>query len=98
MPPDVFVIVPLAGMATGALFLVGVYKLLTRWMELRHRRGGSANVEEELQDLRMQVADLGELSGRVMELEERLDFAERLLAQTRAGAVERLGAGGTDRA
>lgn len=83
MPPETFILIPLAGMATGALFLFGVYKLLTRYMELRHRRDLPPGIEEELQELRGQVADLGDLPHRVTELEERLDFAERLLASGR---------------
>lgn len=83
MPPEVFVLVPLAGMATGALFMFGIYKLVVRWMDLRHRHAVSGGMEEDLQDLRSQIADVGELAARVTELEERLDFAERLLAQAR---------------
>ena len=95
MPPETFVLVPLAGMATGALFMFGIYKIIVRWMEMRHRHAVPAGMEEELQDLRHQVADMGELAGRVMELEERLDFAERLLAQARAfGERAELGPGG----
>lgn len=95
MPPETFVLVPLAGMATGALFMFGIYKIVVRWMEMRHRREVPAGVEEELQDLRNQVTDLSELAGRVVELEERLDFAERLLAQARVSNERaELGPGG----
>jgi hypothetical protein len=83
MPPEAFVLIPLAGMATGALFLVGIYKLLTRWMDLRHRRELPPGMDEDLQELRGQVAELADLSHRVAEMEERLDFAERLLARER---------------
>lgn len=81
MPPDVYVLVPLAGMATGALFLIGVYKLLMRWID-RHRSGELPEAtREELQALRRQVVELEDLPARVAELEERLDFAECMLAQ-----------------
>jgi hypothetical protein len=95
VPPETFILVPLGGMAVGAVFMIGIFRLIGRWMDLRHRRGMPAGVEEELQDLRTQVGDLHDLAGRVMELEERLDFAERLLAQarTRAEGAE-LGPGG----
>lgn len=93
MPPDFFVLIPLGGMATGALFMFGIYKLLTRWMDLRHRSGLPSGMETELQELRGQVAELGDLPHRVAELEERLDFAERLLAKARHDRVE-LGPGG----
>lgn len=92
MPPDVWVLIPLGGMATGALFLVGVYKLVSRWLDARQRRALPAGVEEELVELRVQVAELDALPHRVAELEERLDFAERLLAQARRERSE-LGSG-----
>jgi len=81
--PDVFVMVPLAGMATGALFMFGMYKLGMRWMELRHRRDLPSGGGDELRELQAEVAELRELPDRIAELEERLDFAERLLAQAR---------------
>jgi hypothetical protein len=69
-------------MVLGGFFLFGVFRVLTRWIELRHRdvRGPSAG---ELEEVQRQVAELGDLPGRVAELEERLDFAERLLAAHR---------------
>lgn len=87
MDPDLFVLIPLAGMATGGLFMFGVYKLLTRWMELRHQRGAGTLPSEELRELELEVAELRGLPDRVAELEERLDFAERLLAQHRTDAL-----------
>ena len=39
------------------------------------------DVKRELEDLRGRVADLEQSQGRVEEVEERLDFAERMLAQ-----------------
>jgi hypothetical protein len=67
-------------MALSGLFLVGVYKLLTRWIDRRHPTANPAG-QEEIDDLRRQVATLEELPERVAELEERLDFAERMLAR-----------------
>jgi len=86
MDPDLFVLIPLGGMATGALFMFGIYKLLTRWMELRHHREPGA-LPDEVRDLQQEVAELRALPERVAELEERLDFAERLLAQHRTDAL-----------
>jgi hypothetical protein len=79
VPP--YFLIPIAGMAVGALFLVGVYKLLVRWMDRRQLAPLSDRAGEEIDDLRRQVAALEELPERVAELEERLDFAERMLAQ-----------------
>ena len=44
---------------------------------------------EAREDLRLRLGQLDELQARIGELEERVDFAERLLAQQREG--ERLG-------
>lgn len=67
-------------MALLAFMLVGVFRLTSRWLDQRQRRidGGDP---AELADLRAELAGLDELRGRVVELEERVDFAERLLAQ-----------------
>jgi hypothetical protein len=83
MPPDIFVMVPLAGMATGALFMFGIYKLVSRWMDLRHRRDLPAGTALDLEEMQAEIAELRLLPDRVAELEERLDFTERLLAQAR---------------
>lgn len=40
-------------------------------------------LESELSHLRERVEVIEELSGRILELEERLDFAERILARGR---------------
>jgi hypothetical protein len=68
-------------MAVGALFMVGVYRLVVRWIDRRQGTPLPEGAREELEDLRHQVATLEELPERVAELEERLDFAERMLAQ-----------------
>ena len=82
-PGALVMLIPLGGMAVGALFLVGVYKITVRWMDRRHGPGLGAADLAELDRLRQEVAMLGDLPPRVEELEERLDFAERLLAQQR---------------
>jgi plasmid replication initiation protein len=69
------------------LFMFGVYRIATRWIDRRHERlmaegragGGSA----ELQQLRSRAEQLEDVVARVQDLEERLDFAERVLAQQR---------------
>ncbi|HET7040096.1 MAG TPA: hypothetical protein VFH97_09415 [Gemmatimonadales bacterium] len=80
-PGDVWVLLPLGGMGVGALFLVGAYKIVMRWLDRRHATPLPEGTREELESLRRQVAELDELPQRVAELEERLDFAERMLAQ-----------------
>ena len=44
-------------------------------------RGSSSALENRVNELQSQLADTDMLQNRVAELEERLDFAERLLAQ-----------------
>ncbi len=81
MPPDWVFLVPFGGMATGIVFLVVTYKLIVRWID--RRQVGSGASAEELERLRGEVEALGTMVDRVAELEERVDFAERLLAQQR---------------
>lgn len=45
-------------------------------------------VRRELDELRLRVAELETREGRLLEVEERLDFAERLLSQRRERALE----------
>lgn len=81
MAPDWVFLVPFGGMATGIVFMVVTYKLIARWIDRRQVGGGAS--AEELQRLRGEVAVLGTMVDRVAELEERVDFAERMLAQQR---------------
>lgn len=82
MTPDFWALVPIAGMATGAFFMYGVYRLVNRWLDMRARRDAVA-ASEELRELQRDVDELRALAPRMTELEERLDFAERMLAQGR---------------
>lgn len=75
-------LIPIAGMGVGALFLVGVYRLVVRWMD-RSRSGDASGLAEEVARLREEVEALREVNRSVLELEERMDFAERLLVRER---------------
>jgi hypothetical protein len=57
-------------------------KALARRLEGRGA-GPDDNTVAELAELRERLQELEEQQGRIHELEERLDFAERLLAQQR---------------
>jgi hypothetical protein len=81
-PGAVVMLIPIAGMGVGALFLVGIYKLLVRWMD-RNKSGDTGGLAEEVARLREEVEVFREVNQRVLELEERVDFTERLLAQHR---------------
>ncbi len=59
------------------------------------RSAATASLETEMSDLRARLDDADSTRGRIAELEERLDFAERLLAQQRE--VPRVGPGAEGR-
>jgi Tfp pilus assembly protein PilN len=65
---------------TGVIGYTGV--VLVNSVHRRITRRRAADLEPgELDAIRAQLADVDELRARLSELEERLDFAERLLAQ-----------------
>ena len=69
-----------------------VIALISVWVKRMERRGAAQDpaLEEELLRLRDRVHQLEGAEERMAELEERLDFAERMLTQARDA---RLGAG-----
>ena len=87
-PPDEDIIIPLCLAGSAALFGV------RRHFALRRLGSGGLNTGEvesmRVEDLEARVADLELGAVRVVELEERLDFAERLLAQHRADSAGRV--------
>jgi hypothetical protein len=88
--PDWFwiqsVVFPILGMGMGAFFLYGTYRVVMRAIDRKHERemaGRSALSAEELQQLHGRLETLDDMSLRVQDLEERLDFAERVLTRDR---------------
>ena len=81
------VVFPILGMGMGALFMFGVYRIAMRWIDRRHERlmleSGSGGASVEMEQLRGRVEQLEDVAARVQDLEERLDFTERVLAQQR---------------
>ena len=81
-------LIPFFGMATGVIFIVAVAITVIRIAQGQigqaiakriHGRGGSdPELQSEIAELREQVVDLTQ---RVGESEERLDFTERLLTR-----------------
>ncbi len=65
----------LTGMITGGVW-VGI-------VLVRHQRRLARLQPEVLEDLQRRVDELESVRGRLAEVEERLDFAERLLSQDR---------------
>lgn len=81
------------GMMFLGMMLVGVVLILRGPVgrALARRIDGTAGQPEglpsaEAEELRRRVSELEQQQGRLLELEERLDFAERLLAQSREPA------------
>ena len=75
-----FAAVICAGMFLMFLVTGPVGKALGRWLE---SYGGSAADPHRLQELEARVAELEALNQRTLELEERVEFAERLLGKLR---------------
>lgn len=83
-PSEVFLIT--LTMVGGALLgwkLLGplVHALARR---LERRAGGESGLSETVSELQGRVGELEQQQARILELEERLDFTERLLVQARA--------------
>ncbi len=81
MPPEAIAVFILVSIIAGTLLLWPLIRAFARRIENKGQLG--AGGQEELDQLRQRVAQLEELPHRVMELEERADFAERMLTQTR---------------
>jgi len=81
--------IPEWAIGVGAiLMVVSVLKVVTaRLMPPGYRRQRSWRGEtlRDTEDVQARLAELDELKQRVGELEERVDFAERLLARQREG-------------
>jgi len=90
LPPWAFlgtpavVLITLGLFAAVALVTFPLVRAIARRIEGKQRLDPA--VLAELEDLRARVADLEQHQGIVQELEERLDFTERLLAQQREQA------------
>ena len=67
----------------GMAVMVGGYAWLRQRALARHPATGMTSGEVRLAELETQAEELHELRTRVAELEERLDFTERMLAQQR---------------
>ena len=77
------VVFPIIGMGMGGFVLFGIYRIVNKFLDRRHdARLGEAGpgVAEELRRLQQRIEQLEEKTYRWDELEERLEFAERMLA------------------
>lgn len=78
------IIIPLAGMATGLLMVIPLVRVLGRYLE---RKAAAEASPEELRamrdELRHMLDKMDHQGDRITELEERLEFTERLLTKAR---------------
>jgi Tfp pilus assembly protein PilO len=76
----VIVLSMIALCAAAAIIFYPLMRAIGRRIE---GRGGDAELRHEVEELRERLRELEAAQPRMAELEERLDFAERLLAQRR---------------
>lgn len=79
-------VLPVLGMGMGVFVLWNVFRVVNRAIDRKHERemalqGGAGS--GDLAQLRDRVEALEDLSYRMQEVEERLDFAERVLTSGR---------------
>jgi Tfp pilus assembly protein PilN len=81
MPPAAIVMMVLALFTAATLVLWPLARALARRLEGR----GSADtaLRGEVEQLHQRLGEVDAMQARIAELEDRLDFAERLLAQSR---------------
>ena len=81
MPAPVFLLAMLAMLATVIIIFLPLMKAWARRIESKGLDAGEFRAE--LEDLRIRMQELEGERARFVELEERIDFAERLLTQGR---------------
>jgi hypothetical protein len=86
--PPLVVIIVVAALTATTIILWPIVRAFARRLE--GRGSGDAALRAEVDQLHARIGEVDMLQARVVELEERLDFAERLLAQAQQPA--RLGA------
>ncbi len=88
-------LIPLAGMATTVILLFPIVKAGVRYLERRSVNHPSsdevAGLREEVRLLQERLDSADMVDARMSELEERVDFAERMLATRREAG--RIGSG-----
>ena len=74
-------IIPLAVMVTGVVIIRGFFKTFRYFIDRRMARGDDGDLRSEIAELHARIDSLEIRGDRIEELEERLDFAERLLTK-----------------
>lgn len=88
IPPELAVVIPLAVLLIGGSLLFLVVRAIARRIE----GGGGQALRQELEELRQRIAELESGQHRLAEMEERIEFNERMLVQQgqpRAPGVDR---------
>lgn len=87
-PPGVLiedVVLPILGMVLGGFIIWQLFRTINRWLD--RRAGGAPDdvraLRADVERLRAQTDGVEELRHRVGELEERVDFTERVLSRQR---------------
>jgi hypothetical protein len=90
VPGEVVFLIPLAGIAAMVALGLPLIRGAVRYLERKSVAGvGSEEAEAlrvEVDELRGRLEQVEFVTGRLTELEERMDFTERLLTQQRARA------------
>ena len=89
LPPGLSLIIAIAMVAAGVVVLWPIVRALARAIDARTDRRLSMGVDVER--LQERVAELEALHPRLAELEERLDFTERMLTRPPVGQAIRPG-------
>lgn len=84
IPPELAVLVPLVAMTIAGGLLYIVVRAISRRIE---GGVGIRALREEVEALRQRVAEMDDSQVRLAELEDRVDFSERLLAQQAPAAI-----------
>ncbi len=90
MPPDF--LVPIAGMATGLILLLPVVRAVVRIAEKKISGGTESRellaLRDEVRVCQDRLDGVQYVDDRISELEERLDFTERMLAQQQRQQID----------
>lgn len=89
-PAEMIALISIAVVIAATALL---WPIVRAWARRIDGKGHAGELAADVAALRERVSDLESMHGRLVELEERADFTERVLAESRA--AERLPGGGT---
>ncbi|MGH7630665.1 MAG: hypothetical protein ACREOF_15035 [Gemmatimonadales bacterium] len=89
LPPHVVFLIVVTALVAGGVVLWPIVRALARWIDGRADR--RLGIRVDVARLPAKVAELEAIQPRLAELEERLDFTERMLARSPAGQPLRPG-------